>query len=156
VASAASDFIDRARIGATPVPLERIGVDRFTGKVIAGEDHERQSVDALLSTRFHELITRRWVGSFLPHAVGQTATPRGVLRVVWAVTASVDLYEPNWTVRRVTFPSLSNKPGDVAAGLATIKVEYDQAPRGHLGDDTPDTASRAATFGPSKRWGLPI
>jgi uncharacterized protein len=129
----------------------RIGVDRTTGKVLIGWDHVVQSVYVLFSTRYHERVLRRWVGSFIPHMLGESITPRVITRFYWAVASAVDLWEPNYSITRVrilnrdtTAPENQGLPAgltsaeEIRKGQVTFRMEGIYKPRGHLGDDTPE------------------
>jgi phage baseplate assembly protein W len=128
----ADDILASARATGSAVQRERVGVDRYTGKIVVGEEHEKESVIALLSTRYHERLSRRWVGSFVPHMLGMNATARSLVRFSWSVATSIDLWEPNWTVKAVN--QVPGAADAVLAGGSGIKIRYIRSPRGHLGD----------------------
>ena len=55
----------------------------------------------IFSTKFHERVLRRWVGSFVPHMIGNNATENTITRFYWAIATGLDLWEPNYRIQRV-------------------------------------------------------
>jgi phage baseplate assembly protein W len=122
------------RIALAPV---RVGMDRTTGKVLVGWPHVQQSISLIFATRFHERILRRWVGSFVPHILGESAVARIITRFFWAIASAVDLWEPNYSIKRIVVAPETTAE-QVRLGNMTFRNEGVYRPRGHLGDFTPE------------------
>ena len=108
------------RIVLNPV---RIGMDRHTGKMLTGGITCIQSMLLIFSTRFHERVLRRWVGSFVPHLIGKNATETTICRFYWAISTGLDLWEPNYRIQRVRIGaradgSLLTSPEELRTGHA--------------------------------------
>ena len=127
---------DLAR-GAIPLAPVRVGMDRFTGKMLIGWPHVRQSMATIFATRFHERVLRRWVGSFVPHLLGESAVPRIITRFYWAIASAIDLWEPCYAIQRVRIMNRDGTQRRVAAGTTDIgrraaPRRSDDANRGRL------------------------
>ena len=123
--------------GKVPLAPVRVGVDRRTGKVLVGWPHVQQSLGVIFSTRYHERVLRRYVGSFVPHLLGESALPRIITRFFWAIASAIDLWEPCYSIQRVLVgPEVS--PETVRLGNFTFQNDGVYRPRGHLGDMTPE------------------
>ncbi|NDV88802.1 hypothetical protein GTW51_19080 [Aurantimonas aggregata] len=107
--------------------------DRRTGAVIDNYASALQSVEVILTTRVGELVMLREFGAAVLPLLGRLMTPQlfGVFRVLLA--AAIDLWEPRFRVRRV---DVEGGVDALRAGIATIGIEVDWRPRGHLGDET--------------------
>lgn len=121
----------------------RVGVDRRTGKMTVGWKHVLQSMEVIFETRFHERALRRWVGSFVPHLLGENATERVITRFYWAITSSIDLWEPNYSIRQIRIAerpdgSELTSTNEMRQGQLSTRNEGVYKPRGHLGDPTPE------------------
>src|SRR5215203_5743750 len=79
----------------------RVGVNRFSGRMMLGQDHVEQSVRTIFITRYHERILRRWVGSFVPHLLGENASESLLARFCWAIMTAIELWEPNYQIKYV-------------------------------------------------------
>ena len=120
----------------------RIGMDRYTGKVLTGWQHVIQSMLLIFSTRYHERVLRRYVGSFVPHLLGENATDHTITHFYWAIATGIDLWEPNYRIQRVRVGnrydgSNLTSPEELRAGKLTTAMEGTYRPRGHLGNDQP-------------------
>lgn len=146
---------DDKRRAVAPV---RVGVDRKTGKMLMGEKHEDQSIGAIFTTRYHDRVLRRWVGSFVPHLLGETISERLLGRFFWAVIVSLDLWEPNYKVQRVL---LSDRPDGTAmttaksirSGNVAFRADGVRVPRGHLGDHS-EEVRRGIGISGGRNWSV--
>jgi uncharacterized protein len=140
----------------------RNGVNRLTGRMLQGWDHVEQSMEVIFATPFHERILRRWVGSYVPHILGESFVERIVTRFHWAMAVAIDLWEPNYRIQTVFFmgdalqswsPQTFDVAGEFRLGHAYFRTEGSYRPRAHLGDPTP---YRQRTIGLISRGGSPI
>ena len=124
----------------------RNGVNRDTGMLLQGWEHVEQSMKVIFATPFHERILREWVGSFVPHILGELAVPRVITRFHWAMAVSIDLWEPNYRIQTVFFmgdaleswsPASFDTVGEFRLGHVFFRTEGQYRPRAHLGDATP-------------------
>jgi hypothetical protein len=137
----------RGRIALAPV---RVGMDRTTGKMLVGWPHVVQSIQVILATRYHERVLRRWCGSFVPHILGESATPKVITRFFWAIASSIELWEPNYRITRVRVQNKGDRDDtsltsveELRRGEMTNRIEGVYRPRGHLGDPTPESRRSA-------------
>jgi len=154
----------------TSIAPARNGMDRRTGKLIQGWDHVEQSIEVIFATPFHERVLRRWVGSFVPHILGEITVGRVITRFFWAIASAVDLWEPNYRIKQVFYmgdalssewaPRLTNSSAAalVRIGQAIFRQEGIYRPRGHLGDFSPfEQRSSALTGQGDQLWdGVPV
>jgi phage baseplate assembly protein W len=131
--------------GAGPRTLApvRVGIDNRTGKVLIGWPHTEQNIGRLFTCRFHERVLVRWLGSLVPHLLGENATRNNILRYFSAIATAIDLWEPCFRVVYVNVCDLQGNILDVATianrlrvGKIAFRVRGNYMPRGHLGDFT--------------------
>ena len=77
------------------------GMDRTTGRPLAGADHLIQSIDDRLSTPLGTRLARRDYGSLVPEQLDQPNNPLGRLRVIAAAALAL-MTEPRARIRRIT------------------------------------------------------
>lgn len=141
--------IRKGRVLLAPV---RVGMNRKTGKILIGWEHVQQSMLVILMTRYHERVLRRWVGSFVPHILGESAIPRIITRFFWAICSAIELWEPNYRISRIRIesrPDLTSLTSaeELRQGMMTNRLEGVYRPRGHLGDSTPENRRSAGLIG---------
>ena len=106
-----------------------IGMDRNTGKRLAGLDHLRQSIADILTTRIATRVALRDYGG-LPDLLDQTMNPVGRLRLFAAAALALARWEPRI---RVTSFALQGDGGawtlsitadrrDAAGDAATLSI----------------------------------
>ena len=136
--------------GRALIAPPRNGMNRKTGKLMQGWDHVEQSLEVIFRTPFHERVLRRWVGSFVPHLLGESGVPRVVTRFFWAVATSIELWEPNYKIIQVFLmgQAAGVEPGPISNTTTTsindlfrqgnplFRTEGVYFPRGHLNDFT--------------------
>ena len=133
--------------GAAVIAPARNGMDRNTGKLLQGWDHVQQSMELIFATPFHERVLRRWVGSFVPRILGESAVARIITRFFWAIVTAIDLWEPDFRIQQtfIMGPALQNWSPPLTdqidqllrQGQLICRTEGMYFPRGHLGDFTP-------------------
>lgn len=104
------------------------GMDRETGRRLAGWDHVVQSIQVLLTTPKLSRIMRRAVGSGLPRLVDAPVSPVTLIDFYQATALAIGAYEPRFKVVRVQLDAAA------PAGTLSIAIEGIFYPRGHLGD----------------------
>ncbi len=143
-----------------PLAPVGVGMDRRTGKMLVGWPHVEQSIELLFVTRYHERVLRYWVGSFVPHMLGENATIPTITRFFWAIATAIELWEPRYAVQYVR---IMNKDGSYPEDFQVVEnltsaeelrrgeVSFQMAgvymPRGHLGDKTPDSTRNIILIG---------
>jgi phage baseplate assembly protein W len=134
----------------------RNGVNRVDGKMLQGWEHVEQSMQVIFATPFHERILRRWVGSYVPYILGETYVQRIVTRFFWAIAVSIDLWEPNYRIKKVAYmgdaletwsPQMFDAVNEFRLGHGIFRTEGVYRPRAHLGDITPYQQSAIAIVG---------
>jgi phage baseplate assembly protein W len=134
------------------------GVDRFTGRFLGGWKHVEQSMSVIFATPFHERVLRRWVGSFVPILLGESTVPRIITRFFWAISTSLDLWEPRYRIKQVFYmgSALSDYKPQITSlaaadlvrlGEAIFRTEGQYYPRATVGDFTPYERKLSAISG---------
>jgi phage baseplate assembly protein W len=78
-----------------------IGMDRHTGKLLAGADHLEQSIDDILSTPLGTRLARREYGSLVPQLLDQPNNEAGRLRIYAAAALALLRQEGRARISRV-------------------------------------------------------
>lgn len=151
--------------GQALVSPPRNGMDRYTGKLLQGWDHVEQSMEIIFSTPFHQRVLRRWVGSFVPHILGDNAVARAITRFFWAIVTAIDLWEPDYRINQVYVmgaaingfaPVNDLTASDVnqllRQGQLIFRTEGTWYPRGHLGDFTPYEQKSSGVINTGSYW----
>lgn len=137
--------------GRAPLAPVRVGVDRRTGKMKVGWPHVHQSMEVIFATRYHERVLRRYVGSFVPHLLGESAVNRIITRFFWSIAYAIDLWEPCYSITRVAIGD-DVSPETVRLGHFTFQNTGVYRPRGHLGDPTPEDRRQVGFVGSGGIW----
>ncbi len=106
-------------------------VDRNTGLVIENYASALQSVEVIFSTAIGERLMRRHFAAGLVELLGRAVTPP--LFAAWQtlIAVGIDLWEPRFRVRGVY---VGGSADTLRLGHASVRIEVDWRPRGHLGD----------------------
>ena len=78
-----------------------IGMDRHTGRPIAGLERRRQAVEDILLTRIGSRVCQREYGSLIPDLIDQAMNPAGRIRIFAATAAAIARWEPELRLSRV-------------------------------------------------------
>ena len=108
------------------------GMDRRTGKPLAGADHIRQSIEDILGTPIGTRLARRDYGSDLPELMDQPMNDLGRIRVFAATALAIMRQEKRVRISRIGFAA-GDKPGafvlrivgrrvDVVASIAALDL----------------------------------
>ena len=92
------------------------GMDRRTGRALAGADHLAQSVEDILSTPIGTRIGRRGYGSDLPELLDQPMNALGTIRLYAATALALSRQEPRLRLSRVAVAAGS------AAGAFALRL----------------------------------
>ena len=128
--------------------MSSVGIDRRTGKVLRGWDHVLQSLEVLFTTHISSRIMRRTVGSAVPGLLGRPLVPSTILKFATAIIVAIELWEPRFRIKQITFPRDLNTPEPLRLGKLSIHLIGEYRPRGHLGDPTPEGEDRSFVRGP--------
>lgn len=108
------------------------GVDRWTGRPVAGWEHTVLCIEAIFSTPFGSRVMRRWIGSLIPAMLGENLVPSTVLRFFTAIFAAL-VYEPRFALVKI---NILSTPDELREGKLRLELEGQYRPRAHLGDFT--------------------
>ncbi len=116
------------------------GIDRNTGRPIDNLSSALQGVEVILATRLASRVMRREFGGGVVELLGRAMTP--FLFSAWRqiVVTAIDLWEPRFKVRRI---QATGSVEQIRLGQASIVIEADYRPKGHLGDTR---VERVVTF----------
>lgn len=123
------------------------GINRETGKTLAGWLHVVQSLMVLFTTHYGMRVMRRFFGCDVPTLLGQNLTPRTVMRFCYAITVSCELWEPRFRVKKIDIDATANSTEALRAGRLSMSIRGEYRPRGHLGDPTPARGEYALLIG---------
>lgn len=121
------------------------GMNRRTGRWLVGWEHVQQSLEVIFSTMIGSRIMRRSFGSAVPALLGRPINRATVLRFATAIILAVELWEPRFRIKRITFKRPQNNPENLRLGRLSMTITGEYRPRGHLGDPTPDDGERTIT-----------
>lgn len=76
------------------------GMSAETGRAMSENEHIRQSVRDILTTRIGTRVKRRDYGSIVPDLIDQPGNPANRLRLMAATVVAVARWEPRILVRR--------------------------------------------------------
>jgi len=122
------------------------GIDRRTGRPLAGWLHTIQSIEVIFTTRIGERVMRRHFGNGGLVLLGRAMTAENVSRFWALIGIAIDQWEPRFKINRFVVPT-SNTPETVRQGALTLQIEGVYRPRAHLGDFTPEVGLRSVGVG---------
>jgi phage baseplate assembly protein W len=108
--------------------MDRVGIDRETGQLLAGWDDCVQSIGVILTTRIGWRVMRRRFGSRIRDLQDLNPAPATLLRLYVAIAEALRLWEPGFRLTKVAVTRIG------ADGVALFEIEGRFYPRGHLGD----------------------
>ena len=118
------------------------GIDRWTGRPIAGWGHVILSLEAIFSTPFGSRVMRRWIGSVIPNLLGENLVPETLLNFFTALFAAI-AFEPRFALTRI---AVLSEADELRTGQLRLELQGVYRPRAHLGDFTVDGPRRIVLF----------
>lgn len=103
------------------------GMDRETGKPLAGTDHLKQSIADILGTPLGTRLGRREYGSMLPQLLDQPNNELGRLRIYAATALALLRQEGRARISRVTL-SAGAEPQQAIVTVAGRRTDAAGAP----------------------------
>lgn len=106
------------------------GIDARTGRVLRDTAHIDQSLLKIYTSSFGSRTMRRFFGSHVPRQLGENQVQETFLRFYSAFAVAL-LQEPRIALTRIQAVSVER------TGRSGFLLEFEERPRGHLGDFTP-------------------
>lgn len=106
----------------------RTGVDRRTGRPLAGWSHCLQSIEHILTTALGTMVMARDYGSDVPNRIDRPANEREIAGLAMAAAQALAKDEPAFRLRRAVVKDVT------AAGVVELHLAGDYYPLGHRGD----------------------
>ena len=119
------------------------GIDRRTGRPLAGWPHVLQSLGVIFTTRIGARVLARFFGSAVPGLLGQNLTPSTLLKFWTAIAIAIELWEPRFRLRQIAFPAATNGSQRLRQGQLGLRVVGDYRPGALEGDFTPESTKIA-------------
>lgn len=102
--------------------MQTSGMNRRTGKALAGFDHLRQSVEDILSTRLGTRVMRRDYGSDLPGLVDRPMNAALVTALYAATAGALARWEPRLRLKKIEADLSGFAEGRIALSLLGLYV----------------------------------
>lgn len=118
--------------------MASVGIDRRTGRILAGWAHVVQSIEDILSTPVLTRVMRRLYGSDSPKLIDAPMNTSSLLALYVAIAEALEAWEPRYELKHVGYSAAT---ADGAASIALTGIYY---PNGHKGDRTPDNGEERA------------
>jgi uncharacterized protein len=112
------------------------GVNRLTGKPLAGLDHVRQSLGVIFTTRLTSRLLRRLFGFAGVGLLGEPLTPQTLMKFYMAVVIAVELWEPRFKVIALSYPNADNSASELGQGRFGVAILGAYRPNALEGDFT--------------------
>lgn len=107
-----------------------IGMNKQTGRRIAGIEHLRQSINDILTTPIGSVVMNREYGSLVPELIDHPTNGSNTLRLMSATVMAIGRWEPRVAISKVGF-ALGDVPGQSFVDLEGMST---------------DTAGRSSAF----------
>ena len=118
--------------------MPALGMDRRTGRRLAGWPHVVQSIEDILTTPVLSRVMRRPYGSETPRLIDAPMNASSLLALYVAIAEALELWEPRYELQHIAFTEAG------ADGRASIALAGTYYPDGHKGDRTPDNGEEKA------------
>lgn len=103
------------------------GMDRHTGRALAGADHLVQSIDDILGTPLGTRLCRRDYGSLVPELLDQPNNELGRLRIFAAAAQALLRQEERCRVRRISL-SAGTRPHEAVLTVSGDRTDGARRP----------------------------
>lgn len=105
------------------------GIDRWTGAPLSDWLHVLQCLHVIFSTRPGSRVMRRVFGSVIPGLLGKNMTPATVLKFYTAIVIAIEMWEPRFKVRKISYPGQTNSEQLLRQGRFGFRLDGDYRPR---------------------------